>query len=319
MKNKLFQSLLLASTIYILSACNAQTKSAQAKADNVAKPKANVSSLARLDSTQIMNDVKYLSSNELEGRGTDTKGIRLAQDFISKRYEEIGLEKYGKDYFQNFTFSQRKKEYNCKNIVGKITGTQHPEKYMVLTAHYDHLGFHDGKIFNGADDNASGVAAIMAAADFFKKNPPKHSLLFVAFDAEEMGLQGAKYFVDNSPVSLENILININLDMVSRNEKNEIYLAGTYHYPALKEKLTHIDQVSELNVRFGHDKPSLGHNNWTHSSDHAPFHNKKIPFLYLGVEDHEDYHKHTDTFEKINPAFLYRSSNLVVDLVKAFD
>lgn len=308
--------------ISIFVSCNVSNSAtqAEAKTDNTQQPSATKISLARLDSTQIMEDVKYLASDELGGRETDTKGGELAQAFIAKRFNDLGLEKYGEDFFQPFSFTTKKgKVYNAKNIVGKIEGSKHKNKYIILTAHYDHLGIKRAKIYNGADDNASGVAAIMAAAKYFKKNPPQHSILFVAFDAEELGLRGAYHFVDQSPIALENMMLNINLDMISRNTKNEIYLCGTYHYPILKEKLATIDEVSDLHVRLGHDSPDLGYNNWTNSSDHAPFHAKKIPFLYMGVEDHEDYHKHTDTFEKIDPAFLYRSSNLLIDLILTFD
>ena len=295
-----------------------QTAASQ-KSDTTSSPSARKLVDSKVDSLEIINDVKYLASDDLEGRGAGTKGADLAAQFIAKRYSTLGLEKFQNDFYQPFSLKLKSKETACKNVVGKITGSKHPNKYIVLTAHYDHLGFHDGKIFNGADDNASGVAAIMAAAKYFKKHPPKHSVIFVALDAEEVGLQGAKYFVKNSPVPLENILLNINLDMISRNTKNEIYICGTHHYPILKENLAQIDQNSSIQVKFGHDTPDLGHNDWTNSSDHAPFHKEKIPFIYLGVEDHEDYHKHTDTFEKIDPSFFFHASNLVVDLVLAFE
>ncbi len=307
------------SILFYLISCNAQNQSASKKSDNNTPPSASKLLHAKVDSSQVMADVKYLASDELEGRGTGTKGADLAAQFIAKRFSSLGLEKITNDFYQPFSIKLKSGETECKNVLAKIKGSKHPEKYVVLTAHYDHLGYHDGKIFNGADDNASGVAAIMAAAKYFKKNPPKHSIIFVALDAEEVGLQGAKYFVKNSPVSLDNILMNINLDMISRNAKNEIYICGTHHYPILKESLTNIDQNSKLNVKFGHDTPDLGFNDWTNSSDHAPFHKEKIPFIYLGVEDHEDYHKHTDTFEKIQYSFLFHATNLLIDLVLAFD
>ena len=315
MNTNTFYPFLLATITFLLSTCNAQTQTAKQQT----KSKSTKEFSTRIDSTQLLNDVKYLASDELEGRGTGEKGNEMAQGFIINRFEKLGVEKFNADYHQPFSFQKSDKKYLCNNIVGKITGTTKSDEYFVLTAHFDHLGIHDGKIFNGADDNASGVAAILAAAAFFKKNPPEHSILFVAFDAEELGLEGAKYFVENPPVPLEKILLNLNLDMISRNAKNEIYLAGTHHYPALKKELAQIDSQSSINVKFGHDTPDLGYNDWTNSSDHRPFHLKKIPFLYLGVEDHEDYHKHTDTFEKIDPSFFYHSSNLVLDILLAFD
>jgi len=300
--------------------CKTQNKSTTQKAPNISQNNKR-NSENKVDSTQIMADIKHLASDKLEGRRSGEKGNDLAREYIVTRFKKLGLEKVDTSFFQAFSFYKRiyKKTYNCNNIIGKITGTKHPEKYIVLTAHFDHLGKRDGKTFNGADDNASGVSAVLAAAAFFKKNHPKHSILFVTFDAEELGLEGAKYFVNNPPIPIDNILMNVNLDMISRNAKKEIYICGTHHYPILKEKLTGINSLSSLNVLFGHDTPDLGFNDWTNSSDHGPFHQKKIPFIYLGVEDHKDYHKETDTFENIDPSFLYQSTQLVVEILKAFD
>lgn len=312
--------ILLLFLICLTFSCKTQNKSTTQKTPSISQIK-NKQSKNNIDSIQIMADIKHLASDKLEGRRSGEKGNTLAREYIVTRFEKLGLEKLDSSYLQPFSFYKRiyKKKYDCNNIIGKIQGTKHPEKYIVLTAHYDHLGKRDEKIFNGADDNASGVSAVLAAARFFKKNPPKHSILFVAFDAEELGLEGAKHFVDNPPISINNILMNVNLDMISRNKKNEIYICGTHHYPILKEKLTDINSLSPINVLFGHDTPDLGYNDWTNSSDHGPFHQKKIPFVYLGVEDHEDYHKQTDTFEKIDPSFLYQSTCLVIEILKAFD
>ncbi|MFK8006267.1 MAG: M20/M25/M40 family metallo-hydrolase [Saprospiraceae bacterium] len=315
-----FRFFLFLFLVCIALSCKTQNKSTTQKPLSVSKNKISPS-INKVDSTQIITDIKHLASDELEGRRSGEKGNDLAREYIVTRFKKLGLEKVDTSFLQAFSFYKRiyKKKYNCNNIIGKIKGTKHPEKYIVLTAHFDHLGKRDDKIFNGADDNASGVAAMMEAAAFFKKNPPKHSILFVAFDAEELGLEGAKFFVDNPPTSIDNILMNVNLDMISRNKKNEIYICGTHHYPILKEKLAGIDSLSSLNVLFGHDTPDLGYNDWTNASDHGPFHKKKIPFIYLGVEDHEDYHKQTDTFEKIDPSFLYQSTRLVIEILKAFD
>ena len=320
MKPSYLKFIFLFITFSSLFTCKTQNKSATQKAPSISQNKANVSK-NKVDSTQVMEDIKHLASDELEGRKSGEKGNELAREYIVTRFKKLGLEKFKNSYSQPFSFYKRlsKKVYDCNNLIGKITGTKHPEKHIVLTAHFDHLGKRGEKIFNGADDNASGVSAVLAAAAYFKKNPPKHSIIFVAFDAEELGLEGAKHFVDNPPVKIENILMNVNLDMISRNKKNEVYICGTYHYPILKEKLKDINPKSSLNVLFGHDTPNLGFNDWTNSSDHGPFHKKEIPFIYLGVEDHKDYHKHTDTFENIDPSFLYKSTNLVLDIMITLD
>ncbi|NNE65118.1 MAG: M28 family peptidase, partial [Pyrinomonadaceae bacterium] len=191
-----------------------------------------------------------------------------------------------------------------------------PESYIVVSAHFDHVGISRGKIYNGADDNASGTAALFAIAKYFQEHPPEHSLIFAAFDAEEIGLEGAKHFVRNPPVSIEKILLNINLDMVSRSDKNELYISGTYHYPIFKTILSPIVEKVPVKLLFGHDEPEPKRDDWTFQSDHGVFHKKKIPFVYFGVEDHADYHRPTDDFEKVDKKFF---SNSVKTIVVATD
>ncbi|MGI8545529.1 MAG: M28 family peptidase, partial [Aridibacter sp.] len=182
-----------------------------------------------------------------------------------------------------------------------------------------HVGVQKGEIYNGADDNASGTSALFAIAKYFKKNKPNNSIIFAAFDAEEKGLQGARYFVDNLPVSQSDILLNINMDMISRSDKGELYAAGTFHYPDLKPYLEAIQKNAPVKLLFGHDDPKLGRDDWTSQSDHGAFHRKKIPFIYFGVEDHRDYHKPTDDFENIQPKFYVNAVETIVMAVKSID
>ena len=144
-------------------------------------------------------------------------------------------------------------------------------------------------------------------------------MIFVAFDAEEKGLQGARFFVKNLPVKKESILLNINMDMVSRNDKNELYIAGTHHYPKFKKYLKEVKKNAPVKLLFGHDDPKLGRDDWTSQSDHGAFHRKKIPFIYFGVEDHKDYHKPTDVFENIQPKFYVEAVETIVIAVEAID
>jgi Zn-dependent M28 family amino/carboxypeptidase len=206
------------------------------------------------------------------------------------------------------------------NILGMIKGSKYPDSIIAVTAHYDHVGVQNGKIFYGADDNASGTAALLAMAQYFKKRPPAHSLLFIAFDAEEKGLLGSNYFVAHSTIPLQRVTMNLNMDMVSRNDNNEIYAAGTFHYPFLKKYVDSVRATTSVNILFGHDDPAKGgHNDWTSQSDHYAFHQQQIPFLYFGVEDHPDYHRPTDTYEKINKQFYYQVSQAITGLVGVLD
>jgi Zn-dependent M28 family amino/carboxypeptidase len=128
--------------------------------------------------------------------------------------------------------------------------------------------------------------------------------------------------VDSGPVPRERIALNVNLDMVSRNDKREIFVAGTYHTPDLKPPLEEVARRAPITVLFGHDRPKAlagGVDDWTNQSDHGPFHSAKIPFIYFGVEDHPDYHKPTDTADKINRGFFVDVAETILDAVIALD
>jgi hypothetical protein len=256
----------------------------------------------KFDAVQLLKDVEYLASDELEGRSADRPSIAKAREYVEKRFRESGLQPIGESYRQEFAITRRDGEpLPGVNYVGMVKGSKLPDKYIVITAHYDHVGIRNGEIYNGADDNASGTAALFAIASYFKKHQPRHSLIFVALDAEERGLQGARHFVANLPVAKESILLNVNMDMLSRSDKGELYAAGTFHYPQFKPVLEAVQKKAGVKLLLGHDRPELGRDDWTNQSDHAAFHREKIPFIYFGVEDHADYHRPTDEYANIQP------------------
>ncbi|MFD2889611.1 M20/M25/M40 family metallo-hydrolase [Chitinophaga cymbidii] len=275
---------------------------------------------AQIDSAQLMKDVQTLSADKMEGRKTGTKGNRMAQFYLLDRLKETGLEQFYNTYQQSFFFNSRGSRIMGTNLYGYIKGEV--DSFIVISAHYDHVGTKaqpsgGDSIYNGADDNASGVAGLLAIAKYFKAHPPRYSLIFAAFDAEEMGLQGAKDFSARLPVPAASMLMNINMDMISHNDKRELYVCGTYHYPQLKPYITAAAAKSAILLPMGHDKPEDAGQDWTGQSDHHVFHLRKIPFLYFGVEDHPDYHKVTDEFSRINPSFFYQAVLSILDVVKA--
>lgn len=281
-----------------------------------------LSASAQIDSSQLMKDVQTLSADKMEGRKTGTKGNRLAQFYLLDRLKQAGLQQFSNTYEQPFYFTQGDKRIMGTNLYGYIKGSI--DSFIVITAHYDHIGIGKPKsgtdsIYNGADDNASGIGGLLAMAAYFSKNPPKHTLIFAAFDAEEMGLQGAKAFVAKLPVPATRILMNINMDMISHNDKNELYVCGTAHYPQLKQFVTAASATSLVKLPMGHDRAEDKDQNWTSQSDHYEFHKKKMPFLYFGVEDHPDYHKASDEFSKINPSFYYQATKSILSLVQIAD
>ncbi|MFQ5627386.1 MAG: M20/M25/M40 family metallo-hydrolase [bacterium] len=278
----------------------------------------------KFDSNQLVQSIRFLASDSLQGRRTGSVGNKIAGAFIEQAFQKIKLQPFGDSFRHDFTFKSRRdstKSFEGVNFVGYLKGKTQSDSFIVVTAHYDHLGVRDSLIYNGADDNASGVGAVLAAAEYFNRRQPMHSIIFVAFDAEEIGLQGARAFVANPPVKRENIVLNINLDMVSRNDKKELYACGATQYPQLKPYVERAAaKNTEINLLFGHDtndgKPG---DNWTFASDHGPFHSAKIPFIYFGVEDHPDYHKPSDDFEKIEIAFYVDVVNFIIDAIGEFD
>ncbi|MFT7588483.1 MAG: Zn-dependent M28 family amino/carboxypeptidase [Limisphaerales bacterium] len=266
----------------------------------------------QFDAESLIDRVKIMSSNEFQGRETGTEGAEKTRTLLLFEFKQAALNPFGK--FLTDTFS------DAINVVGMVRGTKHPDKYIVISAHYDHLGVHDGEIFNGADDNASGVSALIALAHWFSWHTPEHSIVFAAFDAEENGLVGAKHFVDNLPVKAEQIVLNINMDMISRNEDKEIYICGTRYNKWLRPFLAKVAKDQTITVKYGHDGGFLKFKqNWTKSSDHFPFHKLEIPFVYFGVEDHEDYHKHTDMFESIDPEFYKNVMSYILNVTCTLD
>ncbi len=265
----------------------------------------------------LLHHLAYLSSDELQGRRTGEPGNLAARNYIIDEFLSQGLEVT----LQPFTFERRGTSFDAVNSIATIKGTENPDNYIAITAHYDHVGIgkaiENDSIYNGADDNASGVAALLVMIKYFKENPPKNTLLFIALDAEELGLQGAKYFVEDNAGM--NIKLNINMDMISRNEHNEIYICGSRYTPPLKNYFSNIPQ-NTFPVKFtlGHDGLD-GKDDWSTQSDHFHFYRNNIPFLYFGVEDHPGYHKPSDEFEYIHPEFYYQVVRFITNTIADLD
>ncbi len=280
-----------------------------------------------IDGNKLLRHLEYLSSDTLEGRKPLSKGSTMAQNYLLMELSSLPLvAPLYPDFIQPFSFEDRRSKkmvVDARNIVAFIPGST-SKKVIVVTAHYDHVGI--GKpdssgdsIYNGADDNASGTAALLELAAYFSKNRPEHGMLFAALDAEEMGLQGAKALVNDFPYPLEQIVLNVNMDMLSRSESKEVFVSGTHYYPEFKSILEKIPQGTGSTLRFGHDIPGTGAEDWTRSSDHGAFFEKKVPYLFFGVEDHVDYHQPSDSFEKIHPEFYKSTVELILKSLLALD
>lgn len=280
--------------------------------------KAYATPIRVLDSFQIMTDLEFLSSPACEGRRPGTVGHEMAQERLLVRMREAGVDSFENSMEQSFTGRLINGSTKGKNIVGWVKGTKNPEKFVVITAHYDHLGkAGDNATFFGADDNASGTACLLALAKYFAKRPQAHSLVFALLDREETGLEGAYEVVSKleTIVGLPNIVLNINMDMISRNDQNELFACGVWHNPNLRYLVDEVQPLTNVKLLMGHDT-GTGSNNWTTMSDHNAFYARQIPFLYFGVEDHVDYHRATDSFDKINKSWYLENCNMIAKVIE---
>lgn len=296
-----------------------------AQPDAAAPPERRHDELAQVAAT--------LSNDEFDGRGAGTPGGRRAATYLAERMAELGLKPAGvTGYEQPFAAHSadpqadssgetQRRALDAVNLIAVVPNPRldlpphdpstcdHP--LVVLTAHYDHLGRRDGQIFNGADDNASGVAAALrVASESIEIASPFH-LFLALLDAEELGLQGARALLEFWPNTItDRIVANLNLDMLGRSDRGILWVAGAHHTPWLVPVVTELEAEDAIQVRGGRDSPSEPPD-WTHSSDHAVFHRAGIPFLYFGVDDHPDYHRPTDDFERLDLEFLRAAADVV--------
>lgn len=275
-----------------------------------------------------LKDLEILASDTMQGRKPGSSGHEAARNFITTRFHTLGLKAFSKNYQQVFSFSQGFQQQTGYNLIGWLEGTEFAETFIVITAHYDHLGKLGRKTFNGADDNASGVATLLALATHFAQYPPKHSLIFVATDAEEGGLHGADAFVSAPPVKMSSIVLNINLDMLGvggkRGQLHALPAKGQSITKAwLKQQAPRYNYPS-MTLRIGTPVPTrtLGVMNkvdWHKASDHASFADVGIPYIYFGTDVHAHYHQTSDSFTVINHDFFSAALHTVKELLISLD
>jgi hypothetical protein len=270
---------------------------------------------------RMMQRLHALSADSMEGRRAGTPGSVRARRWIEGQLTAMGAQPFGDRFDAPVLLRARAGSDTLgANIVARIPGRNPNSPVLVLSAHYDHLGVRNGEVFNGADDDASGCVALLTIAERLLREPPEHDVILAFFDAEESGMVGSKAFVNAPPVPLERIALNINLDMVARQDGGALWVSGTSHHPALRPIANVAAQNASVTIRFGHDTKDLKPgDDWTGSSDHASFHAKGIPFLYLGVEDHADYHKAGDDADKVDPTFYRGTIAFAHALVRAAD
>ncbi|WP_158085646.1 M20/M25/M40 family metallo-hydrolase [Henriciella aquimarina] len=277
------------------------------------------------NAARAMEAVGTLASEQFEGRKTGEPGNRKAMEWIEAQLVSLGVSPPRREgYRMSFDTDapdDADRTVEATNLVAFIRGKDEASpKAIVISAHYDHLGIQDGELYPGADDNASGVAALLETIAWFQAHPPETTIIFAFFDKEEYGLGGAEHFLEAlSEGERGKIALNINLDMVARADKGELYAVGGYHFPDLVPLIDAVAAKAPITLFRGHDSPGWGDQDWSLLSDHAPFLQAGIPFIYLGVEDHADYHKPSDTAENIDPAIFARCIDTIILMAEAAD
>jgi Zn-dependent M28 family amino/carboxypeptidase len=273
------------------------------------------------DSADVMAELRFLADDELEGRRTGTPGAARAAGFLAAGFAASGLAPFGGVRRQEFTWipSEGGEPRAGTNVLGSRLGAERPGRVIVVSAHYDHVGVRNGEIYNGADDNASGAVGLLALARALRARPLRHTVVFAAFDGEEAGLRGARAFVRGDLVPTDSIAIDLNLDMIARTH-GVLWAGGAAHTPALRPVLEAVAAQSPVELRLGHDRPGAPEgDDWTNASDHGAFHETGIPFVYLGVEDHPDYHRPTDDFENVDAGEYMDALRVALLILLALD
>lgn len=258
---------------------------------------------------QALRDLRALASDRMAGRETGSAGGERARARILGELHRLRVEPMAGSHEHPFFWTQADGVHrHGANVLAMIPGTQAPERIVVLSAHYDHLGDGGGeRVFNGADDNASGVAAVLAVARLLMRHPPSCSVLLAFFDGEEAELRGSTHFVMHPPLPLEQVVLQVNVDMVGRSSDWDLWAVGTRHHPALRAPIEWSTRHAPVRVRFGHDRlgwiPFLDHD-WTQLSDQGAFHDAGIPWIYFGTKSDPETHSSHDDAGSVDEEFF---------------
>jgi hypothetical protein len=276
--------------------------------------------------------VKYLASDKMQGRGTGTAEEAKAAEYLADAFKKMGLQPKGNNntWFHDFGFTPNSNPHSAQPASAKPVMSRNVAAYLdngapytiVIGAHYDHLGLgHDhnsldpnpeGKIHNGADDNASGTAGVLELARYFSQNDQKesHNFLFLCFSGEELGLVGSKRFTEYPTIELDKVSFMVNLDMIGRlNPEKRILVGGVGTAPDFVPLLNSFSTGLSINK----DSAGVG------PSDHTSFYLKNIPVLFFFTGQHKDYHKPTDDVDLVNYPGMVQVLELVSGMVEALD
>ncbi|MHC4879465.1 MAG: M28 family peptidase [Planctomycetota bacterium] len=269
-----------------------------------------------IDADDVRPHVELLASDLLEGRRGQA-GLRAAR-YLVTHFREIGLQPlFGRSFYQPIPGPDR--EDGTKTVYGQNVGAWLPgsderlrDEFIIVSAHYDHLGERNGAIYRGADDNASGTSMLMEVAAAFAglEQRPRRSLVFVGFDLEEHMLWGSRWFAAHPPWPIHQVKLFTTADMIGRSlgdlPISTVFVLGAEHGTGMNELLDRVGRPRGLNIaRMGVDLIGT-------RSDYGPFRDRKIPFLFFSTGEHPDYHKPSDTADKINYQQVAGVSSLIL-------
>nr|WP_298992009.1 M28 family peptidase [uncultured Polaribacter sp.] len=317
--------ILLVSILFIASSCKITQTGKSGNDGKKGVKKEDISTSAFfIDSTLVKKHLYTLASDEMEGRRSGTKGIEKAAQYIENEFKRIGLTNFeGLDsYRQTFTFTNRrsKKEIESSNIIGVLEGKSKKDEYVIISAHYDHLGIgkpiEGDSIYNGANDDASGVTGVLALADYFKKVGNERTIVFAAFTAEEMGLIGSTHF--GKGIDADKFVAGINLEMIGKTPSfgpNTAWLTGFERSDFGKIVQKNLegtgyqlfpDPYKNFNLFFRSDNASLARLG-------VPSHT----FSTTAIDVDKDYHKVTDEAETLNMTVITQTIQAVAKGTKS--
>ncbi|MEZ4880908.1 MAG: M28 family metallopeptidase [Flavobacteriaceae bacterium] len=302
--------------------CNSTQHTAESKKNNV--------DYANTITAQDLKKHLYIyAGDEMEGRMTGSKGQRSAAEYLRNFYMDEGIESpiEKNNYYQNIPasfFGGRRDPQPSENVVAFIKGSEKPDEIVIISAHLDHVGTDkDGNVFNGADDDGSGTVSILEIAQAFQQavkdgNGPKRSILFLHVTGEEIGLYGSRYYTENPLFPLENTVCDLNIDMIGRidpdkkENPNYIYLIGSNKLSQeLQDVSTEMNsKYTKLELDYKYDAPN-DPNRFYYRSDHYNFAKNNVPIIFYFNGVHEDYHKITDTPDKIEYDLMAKRAQLI--------
>lgn len=279
-----------------------------------------------ITAAELKEQLYIYAGDEMEGRMTGTPGQRKAVEFLTNKYKEMGVPggagngKFLQPIPEEF-FGKRK--ITSENVLAFIEGSEMPEEVLVISAHLDHIGTRNGEVFNGADDDGSGTIALIEIAEAFQQakkegNGPKRSILFLHVTAEEIGLQGSQFYTENPVYPLANTIADLNVDMIGRidpereKKSNYVYLIGSdmlsQDLHDMSEKANKNSVNLDLDYKYnGTSDP----NRFYYRSDHYMFAKNNVPVIFYFNGTHADYHKASDTPDKIEYDLYAQRAQLI--------